>query len=84
MHIAGADVQVGPLLRQRCAWCGALLQDYDLGRVAVPAGQDPRPALWPMGVLVAVDGPASWIVEHQDGAELPPTACAQLDPGVTR
>lgn len=37
-HIAGLDVQVGRYLRQRCAWCGAMLSDYDLARVAVPEG----------------------------------------------
>lgn len=82
-HIAGLDVQVGPYLRQRCAWCGAVLSDYDLTRVAVPEGQNPRPAMWEVSVLVAVDGIASWVVEHEDGADLPENACALLDPAVT-
>jgi len=30
-----------------------------------------------------VDGPMSVIVEHDDGTELPPEACAQLDHEVT-
>ena len=33
IHIAGPDVQVGAQLRQRCAWCGALLIDYALGQL---------------------------------------------------
>lgn len=83
VHIAGNDVQIGNRLRQRCAWCGAVLVDYDLDRVAVPEGQDPRPATWPVAELVAVDGPASWVVEHEDGQPLPDNACAVLDPEVT-
>lgn len=83
IHIAGPDIAIGPLLRQRCAWCGAVLLDYDLRCVAVPEGQDPTPATWPVGELIAVDGPTSWVVPHVDGDRLPVTACAQLDPGVT-
>lgn len=82
-HIAGLDVQVGRYLRQRCAWCGAVLSDYDLAGVAVLEGQDPRPAMWEVGVLVAMDGCASWVVDHEDGTDLPANACAQLDPAVT-
>jgi len=83
IHIAGQQVQVGHLLRQRCSWCGATLCDYDLTRIAVPVGQDPRPAMWETGRLIAVDGNASWVVDHEDGAELPDGACAKLDPEVT-
>jgi len=83
IHIAGAQVQVGPQLRQRCSWCGATLCDYDLTRIAVPEGQDPVPAMWETGRLVAVDGGASWVVDHEGGAELPDAACGKLDPAVT-
>jgi hypothetical protein len=82
-HIAGHQVQVGTRLRQRCSWCGAVLCDYDLKRIAVPIGQDPTPGMWETGKLVRVDGPASFIVEHQNGAELPLDACTQLDDEVT-
>lgn len=82
-HIAGLDVQVGPFLRQQCAWCGAVLGDYDLTCVAVMEGQNPRPATWEVGVLVAIDGGASWVVDHENGADLPTNACALLDPAVT-
>lgn len=83
IHIAGPDITVGPLLRQRCGWCGAVLVDYDLTRIAVPTGQDPRPGIWSVGALVEVDGSASWVVPHVDGEQLPANACAQLDPEVT-
>lgn len=86
VHIAGPDVRVGDQLRQRCAWCGALLQDYDLARLAVPVGQDPTPALWPVGELVDVDflSGASWVVSLEEGEALPANACAQLDPEATQ
>lgn len=85
IHIAGVHVQIGDCyLRQRCAWCGAVLIDYDLANIAVPEGQDPTPAVWPHGDLVQVDGMASWTVEHADGGPLPPDACALLDPELTR
>lgn len=82
-HIAGPPIQVGVYLRQRCSWCGAVLIDYALDRIAVPEGQDPTPGTWPAGGLVEVDGAASFVVPHEDGAELPANACAQLDPEVT-
>lgn len=84
IHIAGPGVQVGQHLRQRCGWCGAVLIECALDRIAVPVGQDPRPGTWGVGALVAVDGPASWVVEHADGDPLPDGACAMLDPAVTR
>ena len=75
IHFAGNDVQVNHLLRQRCAWCGFVLIDFDLNRVAVPVGQDPRPATWPVSSLVAVDGNASWVVEHDAVNPLPENTC---------
>lgn len=83
VHIAGLDVQIGTQLRQRCAWCGAVLFDYALDRIAVPEGQDPRPATWTVGALIEVDGNAKWAVPHNDGDQLPANACAALDHDVT-
>jgi len=79
IHIAGPHVTIGPLLRQRCVWCGYLLIDYDLERIAVPEGQDPTPATWPGGELVLVDGNLSTIVDHEDDALLPPGSCPLAD-----
>jgi hypothetical protein len=83
IHIAGPDIQVGSQLRQRCAWCGAVLLDYALDRIAVPAGQDPRPSTWPAGELVACDGSAQYVVPHEDHAELPESCCGKLGHEVT-
>lgn len=82
VHIAGPDIHVDQLLRQRCAWCGAVLMDYDLARVAVPEGQDRGIGTWPVGALVEVDGGASWITGNE-GDRLPVNACARIDPAVT-
>jgi hypothetical protein len=82
-HIAGVDVMIGGRrLRQRCAWCGAVLLDYDLTRVAM-LGDDPEPpATWPPGRLVRVDGPMSTTLEEEE--ELPDDACASVHDEVTR
>lgn len=87
IHIAGLDVQVGSHLRQRCSWCGALLIDYALDRIAVAVpedGSDPGgPGTWAVGALVQVEGNASWVVDHEDGQPLPAGSCGQLDHEVT-
>lgn len=82
-HIAGLNVHLGTLMRQRCAWCGAILGDYDLGRIMVPEGQNPMPPSWLAGDLVVLDGAGAWTIPHEDGALLPDNACARLDPAVT-
>jgi hypothetical protein len=84
IHVAGVHIQIGKYLRQRCGWCGAVLLDYDLSRIAVPVGEDPTPATWPMGSLVSVDGNLSVLVDHEDGTNLPEGACGRIDPEVTR
>lgn len=83
VHIAGPDIHVDDLLRQRCAWCGAVLIDYDLARVAVPEGDDRGIGTWPVGALVEVDGDASWIAGNSEDHALPENACTRIDPAVT-
>lgn len=89
VHIAGPAIQIDGQLRQRCSWCGALLLDYALGRVAVPVDQDARPATWAMDACVAVDGNAQYLVGLVDSVvkpgekRLPDGACGRLDPEVT-
>lgn len=84
VHIAGLVINLGGHLRQRCAWCGALIDDVELAltAVAVVPGRpaDTRYPTWPEGGLVAVDGGARWTVES---TPLPPGLCAHLDPEVT-
>lgn len=86
VHIAGNDVQIGDQLRQRCAWCGTVLVDHTLSQLMYEASTPPeerRPATWPVGGLVEVDGGASWTVEHNDGDPLPDNACGAAHPEVT-
>lgn len=67
VHLAGAAIRVGSVIRQRCAWCGALIEEMDVALVAVPEG-DPAP--WE---LTEDGGPLPrWvglvaIEEHGDG-----------------
>jgi hypothetical protein len=90
VHIAGVAVKIGSHLRQRCSWCGAVLIDYALERMAFsidrasdPRGDNDGPGTWALDSLVAVDGGASWTVESEDGAPLPEGACGRLDPEAT-
>lgn len=93
-HIAGPDITIeGRYLRQRCAWCGAVLLDYDLTLVAVPADQPGPLATWPLGAFVRVHAGVKEVLERSDpatpldrhlGPRLPAGACALMDPAVTR
>lgn len=83
IHIAGFPVRIGSLKRQRCAWCDAILLDYDLSLIAVaPGGDTAEPRHWEMGSLVAVDGPGSWIVKHEDGSSIPAGWCGDTRPAL--
>lgn len=84
LHVAGVYVTINQRVRQRCAWCGAVLIDVETADVAVPVGQDATVAVWPVGDLVGVDGSMSYAVPHKDGDALPDGACGKLDPEVTR
>lgn len=78
-HIAGIDVTIGTdggdLMRQRCAWCGEVLLEYNLARVAVPVGQEGPPATFPIGSFVMRDGSAQIVMGNV--AKLPDDACAR-------
>jgi len=83
VHIAGFPVRVGTRKRQRCAWCGEVLIDEDLKNVAVyppPKDGEELVAHFEPNALVAVDGPGSWIVRHEDGAPLPAGWCGDERP----
>jgi len=86
IHIAGFPVRVGTVQRQRCAWCGEVLIDYDLANMMVAPG-DGAPAgpnVWAIGKLVAIDNQpglrGSWIVRHEDGDNLPAGWCGDERP----
>lgn len=88
VHIAGLDVAVDGRLRQRCAWCGALIEDVDLRNVGVmvdPAEPDKTPSLpsWPVGALLGFADGATWVIEYSTGDTLPAQSCTHIDPTVT-
>jgi hypothetical protein len=84
VHIAGIQVKVGSRVRQRCAWCGVVLDDVDLNLVAVPVDQpDGGVPEWRVGSLVAIDGGMAWSVQHEEGDAVPEGCCARLDPTIT-
>ena len=76
-HVAGMDVtwNGGRYLRQRCAWCGAILIDIDLFATSGVAGRATRYPRWAAGALVTMDGAmASTVLPGADGA-VPEDAC---------
>lgn len=86
VHLTGATVFVGTVMRQRCAWCGALLLDEDLAAVTLADS-----AAWRFeeNTFVAVEGDdrstrVMWAVPPPPDRRLPEGACAALDPAVTR
>lgn len=83
VHIVGTVVDVGPRTRQCCAWCGVVLLNYDLTRLAMPLDQDAGLALFPPGALLLVDGNCKAVVAHEDGDPLPDNACAWINAAVT-
>jgi hypothetical protein len=46
VHLAAAPIRAGDVIRQRCAWCGALIEERDLSRtaVALEPGETPEDA----------------------------------------
>lgn len=89
VHVASLPVEFADdsgrtLTRQRCGWCGAMLVDADSSRRAVVSGDDGHVSTWPVGNLVSVaeNQMVSWAL--RDGYRLPPEACLNLDPEVTR
>jgi hypothetical protein len=82
VHIAGPTLTVGTVRRQRCVWCGALLDEHDLAMIARPLepGEDPEnpepwePGAWEVGGLVRTSGTFPRVGEaieaerHDDGS----------------
>lgn len=96
VHVAGPTLRAGNVRRQRCSWCGALLSEYDLTRIARPLepGEDPdapwEPSSWPVGGLVGISGTnpiCSRIVDPEmvDGEpQIPADSCMAVSDEVTR
>lgn len=91
-HVAGLSVTFaspeGPILRQRCAWCGAMLVDVNLGMVMFPIEQDDKTVpTWEVFSMVRVNGIHSSSVEDQllasGETKVPEDCCMWIDPQVT-
>lgn len=90
VHIAGPVITVGTLSRQRCAWCGAVIDERDMARtaVAIQPGESEEHAVeglrrshWEG--LVLVDGGFKMSVEDPADGKVPPGSCMALDDDVT-
>lgn len=74
VHIAGRAICVlDRFCRQRCAWCGEVLIDFDLQRIATIDGEGP--GSWAEGAYVRVDGGASMLVQPP----MPEDCCAVFE-----
>jgi hypothetical protein len=87
VHLAAPHVIIdGRYLRQRCLWCGAILIDYDLSRLAYQTTtpeEQRQPATWAPGTNIGMtSGGHSFDMGRPD--RLPERSCAYLDPAVTR
>lgn len=86
-HITAQELVVdGRRMRQRCAWCGAVIVDYDLALVSAPVGQ-PGPSCFAPGVFVQMFGtfPAvSQVVEDPHDGKYPKDSCMAIEDEVTR
>lgn len=78
VHIVGPGYSVGPICRQRCAWCGFKLIDDDARLMASADGHGSR--FFPIDRFIAVsvgDGFVGRIlIEHEDKERLPANCCA--------
>jgi len=70
-------------MRQRCEWCGIVLQEYDFRLTACVGDVWTPPGGFPPGQLVRVDGHVSAVIDNPalvDGdVQLPPDSCC-FDP----
>ena len=75
-HIAGIEVEVeGRFLRQRCAWCGEVLLNYDYASISMP-GEWKKPGHFEVGRLVRVHAGNPKHQEVLDEVTVPNDACA--------
>ena len=94
VHLAGPMIQFDTVQRQRCVWCGALIDERDLARMAVqvdPTASEEvqreeatRALQLRWEGFVAVDG--NWrssVPEPEDG-KAPEESCMRLDLDISR
>lgn len=92
IHFPAQMMRFGSVCRQRCAWCGALIQERDLDRIALrETERDPERRGKPLEAeevgwwsgLVAVSGTNPvmlWAVEEPSDGLAPERSCMRLMP----
>jgi hypothetical protein len=93
IHVAGPPILVGTVERQRCTWCGALIDERDHARIAVQVDPSASPdvqqeeanraAALKWRGLVAIDGNVRWAVDEPEDGKVPPTSCMAIPDAVT-
>jgi hypothetical protein len=80
IHIVGLDIRIGTRVRQRCAWCGYLIEDVDLSCLMAPEGTSPWRPWSPGELLEVVEGNPRGrsVVKHESGP-LPDGMCVDID-----
>ena len=95
VHLAGPQITFDGVARQRCAWCGALIEERDLSNMAVATDSTASPevqqeeanrvALGAWEGFVAVEGTfpvrKSAVDEPEDG-KAPERSCMRLLPAL--
>lgn len=96
VHVAGAVVSYSRIdldakiktIRQRCAWCGALLIEYEGPPLPFPEGLEPPLTTWENYTMLRVDGPNITPVEREEFPNgkitLPLDSCFLIDQTVTQ
>jgi hypothetical protein len=95
VHLAGPAVRAANVVRVRCSWCGALVEEQDVDRVEWSGGGghpfidengDPR-LRWQglVAISTADDGAVvgKWAVDDPADGKIPGDSCMALDPAVT-
>lgn len=87
VHFAGESLTFGTVQRQRCLWCGALIDERDFSRMAtqIQPGESEEQAVEAMhrthwSGLVAIDGNVRWAVDDPEDGKAPPRSCMELFP----
>lgn len=83
IHFAGPTIAYDGVRRQRCLWCGALIDEHVVANTGYPTdgleGVDYGPPSW--RGFVAVDGPSCWHVPDPGAREaVPERACVLVLP----
>jgi hypothetical protein len=93
IHFPGPVVSFQSIYRQRCSWCGALIQEYDLQRISIqedgrpedlrgkPLDPDRELSWWSELVAISGTNPVSkWTVPIPTDGKAPDRSCMVLMP----